>query len=175
MADKTLLPGCSAKRFSRFGWTFSIRQFSAILRKMEFFNHHSRSPVSTSATSSARGWARVRARRAAPPRLHENYAEVFVSDYSYRSATMGSTLAKGVHWLFRRCRSGFRRHVDHLFRADVDQIGAKRRWVSASCTTLIQVVKQISESKGTSSASLSSLLGFSGFAGAKFAPAAGLC
>jgi hypothetical protein len=28
-----------------------------------------------------------------PPRLHENHAEVFVSDYSYRSATMGSTFA----------------------------------------------------------------------------------
>jgi hypothetical protein len=27
------------------------------------------------------------------PRLHENHAEVFVSDYSYRSATMGSTFA----------------------------------------------------------------------------------
>jgi hypothetical protein len=26
-----------------------------------------------------------------PPRLHENHAAVFVSDYSYRSATMGST------------------------------------------------------------------------------------
>ena len=25
--------------------------------------------------------------------LHENHAEVFVSDYSYRSATMGSTFA----------------------------------------------------------------------------------
>ena len=160
MADKTLRSGCSAKRFSRFGWTFSIRQFSAILRKMEFFNHHSKSPVSTSATSSARGWARARARRAAPPRLHENYAEVFVSDYSYRSATMGSTLAKGVHWLFpRRCRSGFRRHVDHdsdvmpITCSELMSIAAKRRWVSASCPTLIQVVKQISSSKGTSSAS----------------------
>jgi transposase len=28
-----------------------------------------------------------------PPRLHENHAEVFVSDYSYRSATMGSIFA----------------------------------------------------------------------------------
>jgi hypothetical protein len=28
-----------------------------------------------------------------PPRLHENHAELVVSDYSYRSATMGSTLA----------------------------------------------------------------------------------
>ena len=31
--------------------------------------------------------------RHGPPRLHENHAEVFVSDYSYRNATMGSTLA----------------------------------------------------------------------------------
>jgi len=31
--------------------------------------------------------------RHGPPRLHENHAEVFVSDYSYRSATMGSTFA----------------------------------------------------------------------------------
>ena len=31
--------------------------------------------------------------RHGPPRLYENHAEVFVSDYSYRSATMGSTLA----------------------------------------------------------------------------------
>jgi REP element-mobilizing transposase RayT len=28
-----------------------------------------------------------------PSRLHENHAEVCVSDYSYRSATMGSTFA----------------------------------------------------------------------------------
>jgi len=27
------------------------------------------------------------------PRLHDNHAEVFVTDYSYRSATMGSTFA----------------------------------------------------------------------------------
>jgi hypothetical protein len=31
--------------------------------------------------------------RHGPPRRHENHAEVFVSDYSYRSATMGSTFA----------------------------------------------------------------------------------
>jgi hypothetical protein len=31
--------------------------------------------------------------RHGPPRLEENDAEVFVSDYSYRSATMGSTFA----------------------------------------------------------------------------------
>lgn len=33
------------------------------------------------------------AARHGPPRLHENHAEVFVSDYSYRSATMGSIFA----------------------------------------------------------------------------------
>ena len=27
------------------------------------------------------------------PRVHQNHAEVFVSDYSYRNATMGSTFA----------------------------------------------------------------------------------
>ena len=31
--------------------------------------------------------------RHGPPRLHENHAEVFESDYSYRSATMGSIFA----------------------------------------------------------------------------------
>ena len=41
-------------------------------------------------------WSRatnVTSRTISAPRLHENYAEVFVSDYSYRSATMGSTFA----------------------------------------------------------------------------------
>jgi hypothetical protein len=59
-------------------------------------------------------------------------------------------------WLFRRWRSGFRGHADHfdhLFRADGDQIGAKRRWAFASCTTLIQVVKQISNLKENQSSS----------------------
>jgi hypothetical protein len=54
-------------------------------------------------------------------------------------------------WLFRRCRSSiptswrsrFRGHADHLFRADGDQIGAKRRWSFASCTTLTQIVKKV--------------------------------
>jgi hypothetical protein len=51
-------------------------------------------PVTVEFRASARNalfsWS---AARHGPPRLHENHAEVFVSDYSYRSATMGSIFA----------------------------------------------------------------------------------
>jgi hypothetical protein len=45
------------------------------------------------ATSHALRTSHSKTFSACPPRLHENHVEVFVSDYSYRSATMGSTLA----------------------------------------------------------------------------------